>query len=310
MQKPFFTIAVPSYKDTYLKECLDSILAQTYASFEVIVLNDASPKDLDSIVGSYNDPRIRYYKNEVNCGAVDVVNTWNKCLSLAKGDYIICMGDDDMLLPCCLQEYVSLIEKHPGLGVYHAWTEIIDEDSCFKNVTAARCEFESVYSFVWHRWNGRTQQYVGDFLYDVKKLREKGGFFYLPLAWGSDDITAIIAARDRGIANTQVPCFKYRINSETISSTGDVEIKIKSTQAEEAWIKKFLEEEPAEALDKKFYYCLNSQRARYFQKKKGLTIVGDLRRHSALRAIYWLVKHRKYDISLKTLAYSVIEALK
>lgn len=38
------------------------------------------------------------------------------------------MGDDDKLLPTCLEEYNKLIERHPNLGVYHAWTQIIDEN--------------------------------------------------------------------------------------------------------------------------------------------------------------------------------------
>lgn len=45
-----FTIAIPAYKRTFLKECIDSILAQTYKDFELIIINDASPEDLDSVV--------------------------------------------------------------------------------------------------------------------------------------------------------------------------------------------------------------------------------------------------------------------
>ena len=153
----FFSVTIPAYKAKYFKECIDSILAQTYSDFELIIVNDASPEDLDSIVSSYSDSRIRYYINEKNCGAVNVVDNWNKCLEYAKGEYIICMGDDDRLLPNCLEEYVKLMEKYPGLGVYHAWTEIIDEKGEYKNMTDARPEYESVYSLIWHRWKGRSQ---------------------------------------------------------------------------------------------------------------------------------------------------------
>lgn len=54
-----FTIAIPAYKRTFLKECIDSILAQTYKDFELIIINDASPEDLDSVVECYKDSRIR-----------------------------------------------------------------------------------------------------------------------------------------------------------------------------------------------------------------------------------------------------------
>lgn len=142
-----FSITIPAYKKSYLSEAIESCLAQSYRDFELIIVDDASPEDLASVVNSFTDSRIRYYRNEKNYGAVNVVDNWNRCLEYAQGDYIICMVDDDKLLPCCLDEYSRLIEKYPGLGVYHAWTEIIDENGDFNNITAARCEYESVYSF-------------------------------------------------------------------------------------------------------------------------------------------------------------------
>ena len=98
-----FSITIPAYKAKYLNECIDSILAQTYKDFELVIVNDASPEDLDSIVNQYIDSRIRYYVNEKNCGAINVVDNWNKCLEYAKGEFIICMGDDDKLMPNCLE---------------------------------------------------------------------------------------------------------------------------------------------------------------------------------------------------------------
>ena len=305
---PLFSIAVPAYKATYLKECIDSILNQTYPGFEVVILNDASPYDLDSIVGAYSDARIRYIRNEVNCGAEKVVDNWNKCLEYTKGDYFICMGDDDMLMPHCLEEYAALIAKYPGLGVYHAWTEIIDEKSQFLNMTAARCEYESVYSFIWHRWNGRAHQYVCDFLYDTARLRKNGGFYFLPLAWGSDDITAIMAAEEGGIANTQRPCFRYRISPSTISNTGNTETKMDAILKEKEWYEAFLASEPADELDRKFRTCLIRQLPSVFEKKKGATIAADLRGRSVFRIFKWMAARKRFGLRFKTLVYAVAKS--
>ena len=82
-----YSVTVPACKAQFLAECIDSILAQTYKNFELIIVNDASPQDLDSIVSKYDDPRIRYYKNKVGFGAEHVVGNWNKCLEYATGDY-------------------------------------------------------------------------------------------------------------------------------------------------------------------------------------------------------------------------------
>ena len=188
-----FSITIPAYKAKYLRECIESILSQTYSDFELIIVNDASPENLTSIIETFNDSRIKYFINTKNCGAVNVVDNWNKCLAYAKGDYIICMGDDDKLLPTCLEEYDKLINKFPDLGVYHAWTQIIDENSNIVRLQEMRPEFESVYSMMWGRWSGRIQ-FIGDFLFNRKRLIKNGGFYKLPLAWSSDDISAYIAA--------------------------------------------------------------------------------------------------------------------
>lgn len=149
MDKIKFSIVIPAYKATYLEECLDSVLKQTYPYFEIIILNDASPEKVKEIVDSYTDPRIFYFENEVNIGAVDVVKNWNKCLSLSTGDYIICMGDDDKLLPNSLDEYLKLIRQFPNVAVYHGWTEIIDENSLICDIQEPRPIIESVYSMMY-----------------------------------------------------------------------------------------------------------------------------------------------------------------
>lgn len=215
-----FSILIPAFKSRFLKECVDSILAQTYNDFEVIIVDDASPEDLYSVVKLYGDARIHYHRNEVGFGASNVVGNWNRCLEYAQGDYIICMGDDDMLTPNALEEYDKLIGKYPGLGVYHGLTELIDEKGELVAMQESRPEFESVFSLIWHRWTTRCHQYIGDWCFDAEKLCRNGGFYYLPLAWGSDDISAVMAARESGVANTNALCFLYRKNCQTISMGG------------------------------------------------------------------------------------------
>ena len=217
---PKFSVTVPAYKSQFLKECIDSILVQTYTNFELIIVNDNSPQNLDSIVSQYHDVRIRYYKNKVGFGAENVVGNWNKCLEYATGDFIICMGDDDKLLPNCLEDYVKLIEKYPTLNLYHTMTEIIDANSEIFNIQESRPERESMLAMLWGRLNGRIQ-YIGDWLFRVSKLRENGGFFSLPYAWFSDLLTTIIASEEGGVANTLRPGFQYRDSRITISNSSN-----------------------------------------------------------------------------------------
>ena len=114
-----FSIGIPAYKAKFLKECVESILNQTYTDFELIIVNDASPENLDEIVLKFSDSRIRYYVNEINCGAENVVDNWNKCLEYSNGEFFILMGDDDIMHYNYLEEFERLIKKYPDLDIYH-----------------------------------------------------------------------------------------------------------------------------------------------------------------------------------------------
>lgn len=306
-----FSILIPAYKRQYLQECIESILKQTYTDFEIIIVNDASPEDLDSIVNSFSDQRIQYFINNKNCGAVNVVDNWNLCLKHAQGEYIICMGDDDRLLPNCLEEYDQLIQRHPGLGIYHAWTEIIDENSNIIKMQEARPEREGVYSMMWGRWLNRIQ-YIGDFLFNRKILLANGGFFKIPLAWGADDISSYIAAQKAGIANTQVPIFQYRINSQTISNTGNATIKLEAINLEEEWYKHFLSIEPTDTnkIERIYRQMLIKDLPKIMAKKRIRTISLDMACNGLTQIFKFLHEREKYNLSISIIIYSMIEAIK
>jgi len=237
-----FSITIPAFKRRFLKEAIDSVCRQTYTDWELIVVDDCSPEDLRSVVEPYlADGRVHYHRNAVNCGAVNVVDNWNICLKHCTGDYVICMGDDDCMLPCCLEEYRKLVDAYPDLNVYHAWTEIIDENNATVFIQQPRPERESALSLLWNRWNSRWYQFIGDFCYNTSHLRDNNGYYKLPLAWGSDDVTAVRAAIGNGIANTQRVCFQYRDNRQSITSSKNARIKLEATLLAYQWFRNYLD---------------------------------------------------------------------
>lgn len=304
-----FSIFIPAYKRVFLDKAIQSCLNQTYDDFELVIVNDASPEDLDSIIDSFDDSRLHYYKNDKNIGALNVVDNWNKCLDLCNGDYVICMGDDDCLAPTCLTLYVDLMEKYPGLGVYHTRTIIIDENGNSINIQASRPEYESDLSLVWHRWNGRFVQFIGDFCFNLKLLRDNKGFYKLPLAWGSDDISAVIAAKENGIANTQKVGFYYRINSQTITNTSNTEFKLQAIEKEKEWYETFLSRIPQNDDDLLYRDLLLRELPSHFRIKILNTISKELRtKHSLKNYIKWYFNKKKYDISFKEYIYILIKS--
>lgn len=240
--EPLISITIPAYKKRFLKETIESCLKQTYSNIELIIVDDASPEDLASVARIYDDRRIKYYRNEKNCGALNVVDNWNICLGYCEGEYVICMGDDDILLPCCIEEYVKLINEYPTLNVYHAWTEIIDDEGTVIRQLEKRPKYQGCMEMIWNHWNGDTQ-YIGDFCFRVDHLRNCGGFYKQPLAWASDDITTARAAAFYGIANTQNVSFQYRENPFSISSGQNNRIKIEAKLLEREWFRTFLNQE-------------------------------------------------------------------
>lgn len=86
----------------YLEDALNSILNQTYKDFEVIIVDDKSTDESYDIAKSYasNDGRIHVFKNERNLG---LVGNWNKCIELAKGEWIKFVFQDDLIADNCLE---------------------------------------------------------------------------------------------------------------------------------------------------------------------------------------------------------------
>ncbi len=306
---PKFSVTIPAYKAAYLAECIESVLRQTFDDFELIIVNDCSPEDLDSIVKQFDDPRIFYYKNAKNCGAIKVVDNWNICLSYATGRYLICMGDDDCLKPICLAEYDRMIEKFPNLGLYHAMTEIINENSEVIDVQHTHPQWESVYSMMWHQWNGRRCEYIGDFLFDVNRLRADGGFYFLPLAWDSDEISAFRAASVGGVANSQIPIFQYRKSSLTLSSSSNLDIKMKAYKLAFKWYDDFLSIKPAGDELTLLHYSL-LVRDLYIRKQKAYehNMINAFKTTSLFQFIKYMYSlHEEYDLSYKIIVLSYLK---
>lgn len=286
-----FTITIPSYKSRYLREAIESVINQTYSQWELIIVDDDSPENLLPVVTPYlADKRIQYHRNTSNCGAENVVDNWNICLSYASGQYIICIGDDDRLKPCCLSVYQQLINEYPGLGVYHGRTQIIDERGNPKYLQAPRPEWESAISLLWNRWDNRPDQYIGDFCYDTQQLKAQGGYYKLPLAWGSDDISAVRAAATNGIANTSEPVFEYRQNPHTITSSNNARTKMHASLSAYRWFAEFIRQQRDGNLtetDIRYLYDIHRVCHSYYYKSFGKNCADDLKGNPFKIPFWW-----------------------
>lgn len=300
MEKIKFSVLIPTFKDKYLKDCINSILCQTYLNFEIIIVNDASPYDIDSIIDKYDDNRIHYFKNDIGFGAEDVVNNWNRCLSYATGNYVICMGDDDMLLPNCLEIYNYHILSNPNIDIFHIRTEVINENGDLVNLQEARPTQESIYSLIWHKVNYKRIQYIGDFCFKNDALIKLGGFYYLPYACFSDDISIYMASLGKGIYNINDIGFRYRISSQTITNTQNLRKTIISVEKAVEIMKSYLSN-PTNNIDDEKYRILALKRLPQFKQEMRIYCIQEDMKKAPLNSFrFWGNKYKQYGLTVRT----------
>jgi glycosyltransferase involved in cell wall biosynthesis len=225
----FFSFLLPAYKAKYFRKAIQSILQQTYPHFELIIVNDASPENLEEIVGLFSDSRIRYYRNEKNIGGKNLVQNWNLCLSYAQGDYVIMASDDDVYEKEFLSEINRLIIQYPDIDIYKARTKKIDENGQILEMDPHFAPYSSLIDFMYNRRKGMISC-VPNYVFRTSALKEKGGFVDFPAAWHSDAATVDWMAQ-KGIAITDKILFSFRSSKINISNQKNIQLVYEKLQA-------------------------------------------------------------------------------
>jgi GT2 family glycosyltransferase len=111
--RPLVSILVPAYNGArFLREALDSLLAQTYENIEIVLLDDASTDATPQVAAEYGD-KIRYIRQPSNLGIYSNVNVG---ISLARGEFIATYHADDIYLPTIVQAEVEYLLAHDDVG--------------------------------------------------------------------------------------------------------------------------------------------------------------------------------------------------
>jgi glycosyltransferase involved in cell wall biosynthesis len=126
---PLVSIGMPLYKEqTYLRQSLDSLLAQDFTDFELIISDNASEDATQQICLDYatKDPRIRYHRNEVNLGPIE---NFNRVFRLSSGKYFMWAAGHDLWAPRFLSGSVEVMEGDQSLVLCYPQSVVIDRDS-------------------------------------------------------------------------------------------------------------------------------------------------------------------------------------
>lgn len=123
---PRVTVVIPVHNRAhYIGSAVESVLAQTYPDFEIVVVDDGSTDATPDIVRGFADPRVRLERHETNLG---IPAARNRGLDAARGEYIATLDSDDLAHPKRLERQVAFLDAHPDHAIVGSWETHRDHD--------------------------------------------------------------------------------------------------------------------------------------------------------------------------------------
>lgn len=214
------SIIIPSYNAAkYIKEAVDSALAQTYKNLEIVVVDDGSTDDTKTVLESYvASGRIRY----IYQGNKGLAGARNTGIRAAKGDYIAFLDADDLFLPDKVAEQIRVFEENPEYRICYSDLLHFSEDG---QTYHHRYQYPSgdVFEPLLHR------QLINPLTVMVeRKMFEKYGFFDETLRRSEDwDLWLRWAHAGEKFYYLNKPLARYRIRSAGNLSSADSEPEMK-----------------------------------------------------------------------------------
>lgn len=124
------SVCIPTYNyGNYIAETIESVLAQNFTDFELLIIDDNSTDSTVSVVEPYTrrDPRLKFIVNPTNLGMVE---NWNRCLDLAQGEYIkYVFGDDLLASPDALGRMAALLDADSSVSLVGSARNFINDRS-------------------------------------------------------------------------------------------------------------------------------------------------------------------------------------
>jgi glycosyltransferase involved in cell wall biosynthesis len=172
---PLVTIGISTYNraDRYLKQALRSAADQTYPNLEIIVSDNCSTDTTGTIVAGFADPRIRYFRQASNIGAV---KNFNFCVSQAHGAYFLLLHDDDLIDRDFIEVCMAAVNGATPVGVIRTGTRVIDGLGTVLSQNFNRVGGRSTAEFFLGWFSGETALYLCSTLYNTRQLQDLGGF--------------------------------------------------------------------------------------------------------------------------------------
>lgn len=219
--RPTVTVAICTYNraDGYLREALESAVAQTYPEVEILVSDNASEDGTEELVRSVADHRVRYVRQPRNLGPN---GNFNFCVREAWGDYFLLLHDDDMIDEDMVESSVAALQDAGGeAGVVLTGTRVVDADGRVRKERPNHLD-EPGFSGLAFGWiQGKTPLYLCSTLYNTRRLREAGGFASPRNLF--QDAVATLRLSAFGRVDVEAPKASFRRHGENMGSAAAIE---------------------------------------------------------------------------------------
>ena len=183
--QPRFSVMIPVRNGSAsLGKTITSVLGQEERDMEIVVVDNASTDATPDVVRGYNDPRLCYVRNDRE---LEMAANWNRCVELARGEFVALLHHDDRWLPGLLARARRLFEAYPEAGVVYGGCRIVDAAGRLLRLHQPFSEP--------HVWSGERELevlmrgnyiYCPTVIYHASALQRVGGFtpgLHLPPDW-------------------------------------------------------------------------------------------------------------------------------
>ena len=125
-ESPKVSVIISTYnRAALLPRAVDSVLAQTYGDFELLIVDDCSTDDTPQVIAGFADPHVRALRHDANRGQPAARNTG---IREARGEYLAFLDDDDEFTPSSLADRVAALESAPSeVALVYGWREYVDD---------------------------------------------------------------------------------------------------------------------------------------------------------------------------------------
>lgn len=233
---PKVTIAIPTFNRVdFLRQALDSALAQTYPNIEVVVSDNASTDGTEQLLSGYSDNRLKSIRQASNIG---MMGNWDACLASASGEYFLLLSDDDVLERSAIAELISgfctkksintdasagyLIDDQ--IGMVWCGSRIINEHNEVLRYSYKAPEEEDTFSMINGFFSGERETFPCSILLRTEDIRQSGGYAASQLTLIADAYVWMACCVRRSKIRFVASCLtNYRVHTNSGTSNATID---------------------------------------------------------------------------------------